>query len=151
MNTKGLFNLVVSLIISCSSLSALADNQSNWQCIAHDKTNKEWSASGSFQRSAINKAFEDCKKESQYPTTCKTSNSACESSVNGISTSPMWRCTAIDQLATKWTGNLYSHPDDAALGAKAYCQDRSVLPETCYVYLFMCKNMTALLADVPLS
>lgn len=145
MNRKNLLNLIVGFVISCSSINVLADN---WQCIAHDKANKEWSASGSFQRSAINKAFEDCKKESQYPATCKTSNSACESSINGVSTSPMWRCTALDQLATPWAGNLYPHPDDAALGAKAYCQDRSVLPETCYVYLSMCRNITALLRSM---
>lgn len=118
-----------------------ANASDNWQCTARDATDKEWTRSGNYQRSAVNNAFEACKKESIHPATCKTSDADCESFMNGLSTRPMWRCIALDQMAKSWESNLYSQRDDAALAAKAYCQDRSNFPDTCYINLMTCKNV----------
>jgi len=112
-----------------------------WECHVSDSADKQWLAQGSYQRIATNKAFEACKKQSEYPNTCKAANEACEAFVNGISTRPMWRCTALDQLSKVWRSAIYTHRDDAALGAKAYCHQHSGMPDSCYINLMMCKNL----------
>lgn len=65
----------------------------------------------------------------------------CELFIDGVSTSPAWQCSALDQMAKVWVNNPYPNRDDAALAAKAYCQDNSGFPDTCYVNLLTCKNI----------
>lgn len=112
-----------------------------WTCQAEDSTSKQWSGSGSFERVATNKALENCKKQSQYPVTCKTAKESCEAIINGVLTRPMWRCTALDQLSKTWKSAIYSHRDDAAIGAKDYCKEHSSMPDTCYINLLTCNNL----------
>lgn len=113
---------------------------SYWKCVTYDKANKAWTAQSSYRKVAINVAFAACKKESQLPATCKTSISNCEGFINGVSTRPMWRCTAIDITAQPWESNFYSNRDDAALAAQAYCKENSTLPATCYINMVTCAN-----------
>ncbi|HHX8387406.1 TPA: hypothetical protein ACVO2F_000213 [Legionella pneumophila] len=113
---------------------------SYWKCVTYDKANKAWTAQNSYRKVAINVAFAACKKESQLPATCKTSISNCEGFINGVSTRPMWRCTAIDITAQPWESNFYSNRDDAALAAQAYCKENSTLPATCYINMVTCAN-----------
>ena len=94
-----------------------------------------------YQLAAINKALDACKKQSQFPANCKVAKARCEAFVNGISTRPMWQCTALDQMAKVWPSKIYVHRDDAAIAAKAYCQQGSSFPDTCYINLMTCKNL----------
>ncbi|STX51370.1 Uncharacterised protein [Legionella busanensis] len=134
MNKK-IFYCIVSL--SIYSQISLAQ----WHCTAEDGANRQWLAISSYQRAAINKAIDVCKNESQYPETCKISKSNCELYVNGVSTTPAWQCTALDQMAQVWRSNSYANRDDAAIAAREYCQQRSGFPDTCYVNLLTCKNI----------
>jgi hypothetical protein len=117
------------------------ESGSYYQCQSFDANDNQWVAKSAFELTATNKALEACKKESKDPKSCKTAKEYCEGYVNGISTRPMWQCVAFDQMAKAWKSNFYVRPDDAALGAKAYCQDRSALPATCYINMLTCKNL----------
>lgn len=113
------------------------------QCTAYDAENKQWVVSSNYQLTSINRAFDICKKQSKVPASCKISKEDCEVFIDGMSTRPMWRCMALDQAAVSWFSNIYTHRDDAALAAKAYCRERSTLPETCYIHIFTCRNLNA--------
>lgn len=123
--------------------TAWSEGGASWHCAARDAANKEWTANSGFSRSAINHAFEACKKESTLPDTCKTSSVDCESFIDGVSTRPAWRCLALDQMGKSWKSNPYPQRDDAAIAAKAYCQDQSGFPDTCYINLMTCKNLNS--------
>ncbi|WED44303.1 hypothetical protein [Legionella cardiaca] len=128
-------------LLSQASHAATVLDINYWKCTASDTENREWYGQSDYQLTALNRAMEDCKKQSRAPSTCKTSKADCESIVNGETTRAMWRCVALDLAAIPWPSNIYNHADDALLGAKAYCQANSALPETCYVYLFTCRNL----------
>ena len=128
-----------------SQADVLESREKNyWQCTASDHNDKQWVARSEYERGATNKAFEGCKKESSLPTSCKVAKENCEEIVKGVSTRPMWQCTALDQMARPWRSSFYPQRDDAALGAKAYCQHNSKVPDSCYINLLTCKNMNAL-------
>jgi hypothetical protein len=112
-----------------------------WKCKVSDGENKDWEGHGDYQVTAINRALEGCKRESRAPSSCKSSKEACEMIVDGQTTRPMWRCMALDEGGTPWYSNIYSEGLDAALAAKDYCRANSALPDTCYVYLFACRNL----------
>jgi hypothetical protein len=141
--------LGVILFLNCLLVAqkATADDTATelnyWRCIAHDDENKEWIAKSSFELAAINKAYDACKKQSNIPSSCKTAKETCEVFMNGVSTRPMWRCTAFDQMAKSWPSNTYTHRDDAAIAAKAYCEQGSAFPDTCFINLMTCKNMNS--------
>ncbi|CEK10713.1 hypothetical protein [Legionella hackeliae] len=128
-------------LLSQTTLSAELSDSNYWKCTSYDADNKSWTAHSDYQITSINKAFDACKKQSRVPTTCKTSKEDCEAIVNGMTTRAMWRCLALDLAAVPWFSNIYDKASDAAMGAKAYCQANSALPETCYVYLFTCRNL----------
>lgn len=131
------------LLLMFIPLTSLAmDSSSYWRCTTHDSANKEWHAGNIYQKMAMNLAFEACKKESQLPASCKTSIQDCEGFNQGMSTRPRWRCTALDAHALPWQSNFYSQRLDAALAAKAYCKNNSSIPETCYINLVTCSNLT---------
>jgi hypothetical protein len=109
-----------------------------WICTTQDNANQQWSARSTYQKAALNLAFATCKKESKAPLTCKASIANCEGFNQGMSTKPMWQCTALDQTAMAWQSNFYSQRDDAALGAKAYCRAKSTVPDTCYINFVTC-------------
>ncbi|WP_133127790.1 hypothetical protein [Legionella nagasakiensis] len=121
----------------------LKGDDSYWQCSAYDQENNQWIAKSPYERTAINKAYDACKKQSRAPKTCKTAKESCDAIVKGRNIRPMWRCTALDSMAKAWMSDIYRHRDDAALGAKAYCQQRSTVPASCYINLLTCKNLNA--------
>ena len=133
------------LLIPQLALAAANEIQNGnyWQCASFDAENKEWKVKSSYELAAINKALDACKKQSKIPNSCKTARESCEVFTNGYSTRPMWRCKALDQMAKAWPSNVYSHRDDAAIAAKAYCQQGSSFPDTCYTNLMTCKNLNA--------
>lgn len=128
----------LTLLLICSSLNAQQD--ALWQCTTYDDTGKPWVIRSEYSRMAMNKAFDACKKESTIPASCKTSAQDCEVFVNGLSTRPMWRCTALDRSGAPWISNAYQNRDDAALAARAYCKEQSSIPETCYMNTITCQN-----------
>lgn len=142
MNNKLLAIIYGSCFFLLQSANAAPMLGANyWRCSAYDAQNKEWVGQSDYQLTSLNRAYEACKKQSQVPATCKTSKEDCDSIVDGISTRSMWRCVALDLAANAWPSNIYDQAGDAAFAAKAYCQANSSLPETCYVYLFTCRNL----------
>lgn len=113
---------------------------SYWTCTTRDSEKLEWTAKNAYQKVAINLAFSACKKQSKNPMTCKASIHDCEGFIQGVSTKPFWRCTALDEAGMPWKSIYYVQRDDAALAAKAYCKDNSAVPDTCYINLVTCKN-----------
>ncbi len=113
-------------------------NGAYWQCTTFDASNKQWQAQSPYKKIALNVAFASCKKESTAPLSCKAPQTRCEQLIAGISIKPMWVCTALDRTAVPWRSDLYSQRDDAALAAKAYCREKSIVPETCYINLVTC-------------
>ena len=111
-----------------------------WQCAVHDKENKQWEARSTYERVATNKAFEACKKESHVPASCKPIEESCEYSGNGKNTNRGWQCTAFDQMAKIWVGQIYRNKDDAAIDATTYCQTHSSIPDSCYTNFLTCKD-----------
>lgn len=142
MNKSFLF---VSLVSSISSLAMAADlsDGNYWTCSAHDAENREWVIYSSYEISAIHKAYEECKKQSKIPASCKVSKAACEEFVNGVSTRPMWQCIALDRSAKEWPSNSHPDRDDAAIAAKDNCRQHSSFPDTCYINLMTCKNLNS--------
>lgn len=125
-------------------LSAYSDSNTDhdyWQCIAEDEAHNQWNMLGKYEKEAINKAYDACKKQSQNPRSCISATTLCEHYINGHSTKPMWQCTAIDQAAAPWDSNIYPNRDDAALAAQAYCKSRSTLAASCYINLSTCRNL----------
>lgn len=144
MTQQNNYFIWVLWVFCSSSLAApILDNGSYWQCTTKDSIKKIWTAKNTFQKAALNQAFASCKKESTVPSTCKTSESSCEGFNMGTSSSnkPMWRCTALDEAAEAYRSTVYSQRDDAALGAKAFCRNKSSVPDTCYINLVTCVNV----------
>ncbi|WP_028387687.1 hypothetical protein [Legionella fairfieldensis] len=135
--------LIGSFIFHSAEAEEINASGNYWRCTSFDGENKEWTVNSNYELSAINKALDACKKQSNRPTSCKTAKETCEVFINGTSTRPMWRCTALDQMAKTWPGNIYAHRDDAAIAAKAYCQQESSFPDTCYINLITCKNLNS--------
>ena len=132
------------LFLSQISLAETVDiNSDYWRCTAFDAENKKWTVISGYELAATNKAFDACKKQSNVPSSCKTSRETCEAFIRGMSTRPMWRCTALDHMAEAWRSNGYRHRDDAALAAKAYCREGSSYPDTCYINMITCRNLNS--------
>lgn len=138
MNYRAQICFLLMLILSTTGYAA--SNTNYWRCSTQDGTNREWSATNIYEKIALNFAFDRCKKESKVPNTCRTAQNNCEQFINGVSSRPLWQCTALDRTAQPWRSRIYSQRDDAALAAKAFCQQKSTLPETCYVNMITCVN-----------
>ena len=136
--------LLLSAFILNSMCFSLYADETTWHCVAEDADNKQWLGINTNQRESLNIAFDSCKKMSKLPATCKTTTSQCDLYVGSLSTNPLWECDAIDQLSMIWKSDVYRHADDAALAAKAFCKDRSALPDTCFINLLFCKNLNPL-------
>lgn len=127
--------LILITIATCVN----ADEQ--WECRSHDSVDLQWVAKGDYQRTASTDALDACKKQSAHPNDCKVEKDECELFINGVTTRPMWRCTALDQLSKPWRSTIYRQRDDAAMAAKSYCHHHSEMPDTCYINLLMCHNL----------
>lgn len=139
------YHKLLVLIIAFISTSAFGLSKSNslnyWKCSIKDNENRVWTASNSYQKIAFNVAIDNCKKGSKVPASCMASKSTCVNYSNGINMTPMWECTAIDESAEPWVSNPNPQREEAALSAKAYCQENSQLPDTCYINLITCINI----------
>jgi hypothetical protein len=133
-------NLII-LVLILNPMRTFAQNE--WKCLAQDSGNQEWTGESDYERAALNKALELCKKTSNDPISCRVAKESCQFFINGKSTSPMWQCVALDQMAKPWISNLYPQRDDAAIAAREYCQEKSGFPDTCYTNLMTCKNLNA--------
>ena len=129
------------LLIFMPLIGFTMPTQDYWVCKTHDRDQIEWAAKSTYQKIALNIAFDACKKRSHDPSTCKTSQEDCEGFHLGMSTKPFWRCTALDRAADHWRSNYYHHKDDAIMAAKAYWKDKSSTPGTCYVNVISCINI----------
>lgn len=135
--------LFLSVLLCSQTLWASIDNSTTrWQCMAHDKQKKTWTAEGDYELLARNKSFEACKKQSEQPSSCKVTNESCEVFVRGESHYPLWRCTALDQMAKAWVSKTYRQRDEAAIAAREYCKANSAMPDSCYINLFTCRNLS---------
>ncbi len=119
----------------------LDEANSYWLCAVYDRTEKNWSARSNYRLTAINKAYEACKKESEQPASCKAAKEHCEAYVGGLPTSPLWQCTALDFYANPYVSIVYKKKYDAALASRAFCEDNSDYPESCYINLIACENL----------
>jgi hypothetical protein len=134
-------NKLILILLSFILTTATWAEGSYWQCTTVDNQEKQWVAKNPYDRVAINKAYDACKKQSTNPSSCKSSKENCEYFSDGMSTRPAWRCTALDQMSKPWPSNLHTNRDDAALEAKAYCQQHSGMPDSCYINLLTCNNL----------
>jgi len=112
-----------------------------WKCVVYDSKQTQWAATSTYRLSAINKAYEACKKQSAVPSSCKAAKENCEAYINGMTTRPMWQCMALDFEANPFFSNIYRKKYDAALAARAYCKENSELPDSCYINLITCENL----------
>ena len=115
-----------------------AGEASYWQCTTSDDDNKQWVMKSIYERAARAKTVDACKKQSENPSSCKTD---CEEFNHGVSTQPLWQCTALDQNAKPWISQAYTQRDDAAIAAKMRCQELSSIPDSCYISLSTCTNL----------
>lgn len=132
------------LVIACIPqlvFSKSVNKDDYWQCSTHDNAHLEWLATSAYQKAALNTAFASCKKQSQAPSSCKSSNEDCELFHNGQTTKPFWHCVALDTDAARWPSNYYTNKDDAAIAAKAFCKSESNNPDSCYVNMLTCINI----------
>ncbi|KTD00341.1 hypothetical protein OQJ19_16100 [Fluoribacter gormanii] len=127
--------------VSVSSFAEPINTEGNyWQCSTHDVTQTKWTSQSTYQKIALNLSYSECKKNSNKPATCKTSNASCVRFIHGANVTPMWQCTAFDREAMRWNSNHYPNRDDAALAAQAYCKHKSPVPHTCYINVVTCIN-----------
>lgn len=136
-----LFLFCTNTLLWAGDQALMEDPQNYWQCSVYDGANQRWTAQSSYEKAAINKAFAACRKQSSLPKTCKAAKEYCDAIIHGANTRPMWRCTALDKAAKAWKSGIYRHKDDAALGAQAYCEEQSRVPESCYVHMLTCRNI----------
>lgn len=111
-----------------------------WECSIADTNNMVWKFNNSYEKKALNIVLEGCKKQSKNPESCHKNNIICEEFVNGVSTTPLWICTALDAQANPWKGKTSTIKEDALFSAKSLCKTKSSVPETCYVYPLACIN-----------
>lgn len=140
---NGFFKILSIYLLFSSSLwaSHVMEKVDYWRCAVIDNSTTQWTAQNSYRLTAINRAYDACKKQSQEPGSCKASKEGCEAYVNGFMVSPIWQCTGLDFDANVFQSNVYRKKYDAALAAKAYCRDNSDYPDSCYVRLIGCENL----------
>lgn len=129
------------LIFSQSFAQSNLESQNAWACTCRDNNQLTWTIKSPYQRMAMNKALEQCRKESVDPSTCKTALESCEFFLNEKSKHPLWRCTAIDDSANPYISTIYSQMDEAAMGAKINCIEHSAFPGTCAVNTVTCHDL----------
>lgn len=140
--TKLISCLCLGLLIALPSYAdtVMRGHNSYWLCKAYDESNKQFMAQNSYQKVALNKAYDKCKSASKSPGTCRTATEYCESYVKGRAQQAFWQCTALDFLAQAWVSDGYNTLDEAAIGARKFCEQQSGLPDACYVNLLTCEN-----------
>lgn len=134
-------NSFLGLLLLTNLAFAANNNSSYWQCTTRDEHNWVWTAKSNFKKTSTNLAYAACKKHSQSPKTCNTTADNCDYINKGLSTRPLWRCTAVDLTAMSWKSAYYRQRLDAAMGAQQFCHHKSSVPSTCYVNTVTCSNL----------
>ena len=145
---------------------------STWTCRATDAQHREWSVTSTYQLTAMKRAEEACKKQSQVPLSCEALKSSCEGVVEdhepllkeekhpthatrpqakerkiiGIRSGRgknLWQCMALDGGTSHWVNKPQRNALQAAFAALRACRQNSALPDTCYVYVFACRQRDA--------
>lgn len=137
------YRLILGLMVTQPLFAAVVLHGENdyWKCVVSDAEHKQYAAQSAYKRTALNKAYDDCKKTSQHPASCKAAIENCEAFIDGLTTRPMWQCVALDFYANPFVSNIYRHKYDAAFAAQAYCRDNSEYPDSCYINLITCGNL----------
>jgi len=133
--------LIASLFTTSLIASTLRGQNSKWQCASYDEGGRQWLAQSSFQRAAINKAWQACKQDSEDPGSCETAKAHCEMLIHGRVLRSRWMCSSMDQMGQYWRSDTHNTRNDAVLGARLMCQEQSTFPSSCYVRLMSCKNL----------
>src|SRR5688572_19701834 len=85
-----------------------------WDCQIKDEAGVQWNIRNPYRLKSLTLALDACRKESQNPLSCHKKNIQCEAFVNGISTTPLWKCRAMDANAVSFTGRIVLNRDEAA-------------------------------------
>lgn len=136
-----LLALIASMFMHPAAANTLRGQNSHWQCASHDISGKQWLAESSFQRAAINKAWQSCKKNSHDPGSCETAKAYCEMVYLGRVIRSKWVCSSMDQMGHRWRSDTHNTRNDAVTGARMMCREQSTFPGSCYVRLMTCKNL----------
>lgn len=130
----------ILLLLICGATFAFSDAHLSWKCTMTDSNGLIWSNESVYKRKASNTVFDACKNESVNPASCKIDAVNCDSFVNGIISTPLWQCMALDRNAAAWFGDISPGRDEAALNASAKCKRQSQIPATCYMHMLTCQN-----------
>ncbi len=132
--------LLLLLCISGVTTQAFAHR---WQCLVSDSAQKSWSYSSNYRKTALNQALYACKKKSSDPVSCNASMSNCDVvSIDINSHKSLWQCTALDFHAVSFSGKIAYYRDEAAISALNDCKQYSKQPDSCYIRLFSCEDLT---------
>ena len=132
---------LTALLLVLANNHAFTASQTSWKCISHDNSNTSWSTTNHYKKVALSLAFEQCKKQSYQPASCRIQAEDCHYYSDGRDTTPMWQCTAVDEEAEGYTGTAYPNRIDAAFGSMAHCKQMSSSPDTCFINMITCINI----------
>lgn len=128
------------ILLGTASTASIATGN-YWACKSTDSAHKQWSKNERYQKAALMYSLTECKKNSQFPKSCSNSQDDCEYYANGVSTTPHWRCTALDGEGAPWTSRYRVNREGAAVEAKKRCTHNSKIPDTCYIDVIMCQSI----------
>lgn len=114
------------------------DTNNYWQCKSYDNANLTWTASNTYQKTAMNTALDSCKKGSKNPASCKIAENLCVEFNQDRNHKPRWQCTSLDGNGTSYTSNYFATKDDAAINSLDSCKKQSAIPDTCLINLVSC-------------
>ncbi|MBA2652233.1 MAG: hypothetical protein H0U73_08205 [Tatlockia sp.] len=109
-------------------------------CLTSDSENRHWLKISTYGLTAMNKSFDACKKESNFPTTCRVVKESCDLYIKEAAQETTWQCTALDFYGNPWRSTGSSKQDVTALAAKAKCRRNSLVPDSCYINLVTCRK-----------
>lgn len=130
---------IVAIFIPMMMSSLFA---STWTCQIADKNGTIWEGKHRYQLPAKMNALHLCKNESRSPMSCVRTKETCTETEEEVSSKSYWQCTAFDQMGKEWSAEPLKNRDDAAIQAKESCLNESGFPDTCYVNLLTCRDIT---------
>ncbi len=139
---KTLFSLLLLSFSLVANADTLRGKNSQWLCSAFDKANQQWMVKSSYLRKALNQAHQNCRQESQEPSSCQVAKEHCEMVFKGRRTFSNWTCMSLDRLGRHWVSDLHRTRNDAIIGARQICKAHSTFPSSCYVRPMTCEKKT---------
>jgi len=128
--------IVFALIVMTLAVAADAEELTGeyWSCKGMDSSASTYTANAKFERQAITRALENCKKDSKYPISCKATPDMCQV----FNPTTTWRCAAFDNNGGNWHGEYVSSREGAISSAARSCHALSFTPSTCTVHVIAC-------------